>query len=148
MIARIRIAAGIAVSFAWSFPVTALDLPAVSFAPDANGAVSFHMPSNNIECIFIPAGGTKVYKPANGGPELSCDRAKPVYTRYFLGPSGRATSTTNVGDPSCCGGSNLLAYGSRWVMGPFECASTAAGLRCTRLGDHGFLIRQTNSKLF
>ena len=143
-----RAAVCIAVSIIAAGPAAALDLPAVSFGPDASGATSFRTPSSNIECIFIPAGGTKVYKPATGGPELSCDRAKPVYTRYQLGPAGRATATTNVGDQGCCGGDHVLAYGTRWVMGPFECASTAAGLKCTRTGGRGFVISQAKAKLF
>lgn len=48
----------------------------ITFPPSPNGFTSFSMPSGNVECIFTPAGGSNVYKPADGGPELSCDRER------------------------------------------------------------------------
>ncbi|SFG82090.1 hypothetical protein [Ensifer sp. OV372] len=48
----------------------------------------FAMPSGNIGCIYTPAGGTSVYQPADGGPELACDIVAPRYVRATLWPGG------------------------------------------------------------
>ena len=112
----------------------------VAFDPDPSGAVTFVMPSGNIACIFTPAGGSSVYMPADGGPELSCDRAAPSYLRFTLAASGPATVLSNVGDPSCCGGSNTFAYGLTWWAAPFSCVPSSTGLSCRRSDGHGFFI--------
>ena len=112
----------------------------VAFGPDPSGAVTFVMPSGNIACIFTPAGGSSVYMPADGGPELSCDRAAPSYLRFTLAASGPARVISNVGDPSCCGGSNTLGYGLTWWAAPFSCVSATNGLSCRRADGHGFFI--------
>ena len=53
-------------------------------------AEHFVMPSGNIGCTYIPEGGTDVYEPVDGGPELSCDRIEPKYLRATLGRLIRA----------------------------------------------------------
>lgn len=111
----------------------------VFFGPDASGAITFVMPSGNVACIYTPAGGSSVYTPADGGPELSCDRAEPTYLRFTLAASGPAEVRGDVGDASCCGGTNTLAYGSTWSMPPYACTATSAGLDCKR-GGNGFFI--------
>src|SRR4030081_4018094 len=57
---------------------------AATFAADARGQISFVMPSGNIGCTFTPQGGTGVYMPFDGGPELSCDRKEPQYVRLVV----------------------------------------------------------------
>jgi hypothetical protein len=52
-----------------------------SFAPDENGQIVFVTPSGNIGCTYIPKGGTAMYTPDDGGPELGCDRIQPLYVR-------------------------------------------------------------------
>ncbi len=47
--------------------------------------------------------------------------------------------TGDIGDPSCCGGTNTFAYGQTWSAGPFKCTSATTGLTCNR-GANGFLI--------
>ena len=111
----------------------------VSFFPDASGAITFVMPSGNVACIYTPAGGSSVYTPLDGGPELSCDRAEPTYLRFTLAASGPAQVTGDVGDPGCCGGSNSFAYGASWTMAPFSCTSASTGITCKR-GGNGFSI--------
>ncbi len=111
----------------------------VAFAPDASGAITFVMPSGNVACIYTPAGGSSVYTPMDGGPELSCDRAEPTYLRFTLAASGPTSVIGNVGDPGCCGGSNSFAYGQTWHMAPFSCTSAPTGLVCKR-GGNGFTI--------
>jgi len=115
--------------------------------PSNNGQVDFRMPSNNVECIYTPAGGTPTYTPADGGPELQCDRAEPTYLRFVLGKSGPATVISDVGDASCCGGTNVLQYGSTWQGGPFTCKSATTGITCKR-GAHGFLISKAKVKTY
>ena len=120
-------------------------VPAV-FKPDANGQISFVMPSHNIGCTYTPAGGTPVYRPADGGPELACDRVDPTYVRVVLTPAG-IRRFDKVGDASCCGVDNVFAYGSRWSAGPFACTSDASGLTCARADGRGFLLGRANVEL-
>jgi hypothetical protein len=115
----------------------------VAFVPDPNGATSFVMPSGNVECVYTPAGGSTVYMPADGGPELACDRAEPTYLRFTLSASGPADVTGDVGDPSCCGGTNTFAYGTSWSMPPFICTAATSGLTCKR-GAAGFTISKAH----
>jgi hypothetical protein len=103
-------------------------------------AESFVMPSGNIGCIYIPEGGTATYEPADGGPELSCDRVEPKYVRATLGRSGKAVVRTNVGDRGCCGGDRIIPYGETWSAGPFTCFSERTGLTCERDDGHSFLL--------
>ena len=117
------------------------------FAPSANGYISFSMPSGNVECIYTPAGGSKVYKPLDGGPELSCDRAAPEYARMTMTPR-RVERVKNPGDQSCCGVDNPLAYGMSWSVGPFTCESAESGLTCRRNDGHGFQLSRAKATTF
>jgi hypothetical protein len=110
---------------------------AVDFAENDQGQIAFTMPSGNIGCIYTPAGGTDVYDPVDGGPELSCDRVEPSYARVMLGPYGKARRFNAVGDASCCGAENTFGYGAVWRHDGFRCVSSEAGLTCRR-GGHGF----------
>lgn len=116
--------------------------------PAQSGQIGFLTPSDNIECIYTPEGGTPHYQPADGGPELQCDRAAPTYLRFVLAKSGKAVKIANVGDQGCCGGSNTLQYGSTWSEGPFTCQSAKAGLTCTRDDSHGFFISKGKTKVY
>jgi hypothetical protein len=125
---------------AFGSAASALAAGTVAFAPDPSGATTFVMPSGNIACVFTPAGGSSVYVPADGGPELSCDRAQPSYLRFILGAFGPAQAISAVGDPSCCGGTSTFAYGLTWQQAPFTCTSSTSGLACRRDDGHGFFI--------
>lgn len=120
----------------------------VAFGSDANGEITFVMPSGNVACIFIPEGGTDVYMPPDGGPELSCDRAAPTYLRFTLRATGAAEVTDAVGDPSCCGGSNTFAYDRMWRAPPFTCTSARTGLNCTNDEGHGFVINRASPQAY
>ncbi|MDF8355791.1 MULTISPECIES: hypothetical protein [Ensifer] len=100
----------------------------------------FAMPSGNIGCIYTPAGGTSVYQPADGGPELACDIVAPRYVRATLGRAGAATLNHAVGDPSCCSTGTVLDYGQSWSRRPFSCVSERTGLSCRRDDGHSFLL--------
>jgi hypothetical protein len=119
----------------------------VNFAAGADGQVTFVMPSNNVECIYTPPGGTAVYKPADGGPELSCDRRDPKYVRVVLTPK-LLKRFDNVGDQSCCGADNPFRYGGHWAKGPFTCESAEAGLTCRRSDGRGFVMSREQVDLF
>lgn len=100
----------------------------------------FVLPSGNIGCTYTPAGGTEVYRPADGGPELFCDRIEPQYVRIVLGRSGRAILLRDVGDQGCCVASPVLDYGSVWRAGPFTCRSQRTGLSCERNDGHSLFL--------
>ena len=119
----------------------------VDFAPAPNGYTSFSMPSGNVECIFTPAGGSKVYQPLDGGPELSCDRLQPTYVRLTMTPK-RVDRADNPGEQTCCGVDNPLAYGQRWVKAGFTCDSTQEGLLCRRADGRGFFISRAKISAF
>lgn len=120
----------------------------VAFVEDDSGSTSFVMPSGNIGCIYTPAGGSTVYMPADGGPELSCDRVAPTYLRFILDASGAATIVSNVGDPGCCGAPNTFPYNKSWRLAPFTCTSSTKGLSCKRDGGHGFFISKAKVQAF
>jgi hypothetical protein len=109
-----------------------------SFAPDENGQIVFVTPSGNIGCTYIPKGGTAMYTPDDGGPELGCDRIQPLYVRLILSASGKPFIFKMEGDSACCSDANVLQYGDRWRAGPFSCTSGRSGLACTRDDGHGF----------
>lgn len=132
----------LAAVLAFAAPATAQ----MSFHADASGQINFVMPSQNIGCTFTPHGGTPVYQPADGGPELSCDRIEPRYVRVVL----TATSLRridNVGDQGCCSADNILPYGARWSLGPFTCESTQTGLTCWRADGRGFSMSRASIDL-
>src|ERR1700744_1785641 len=79
----------------------------VDFAADKGGQITFFMPSHNVACIYTPQGGTEIYKPFDGGPELSCDRRDPKYARVVMTPK-TLKRFDDVGDQGCCGGDNPL----------------------------------------
>jgi hypothetical protein len=100
----------------------------------------FVLPSGNIGCVYTPEGGTDVYQPTDGGPELSCDRIEPRYVRATLSRKGVAALFNNVGDQSCCSAGPVLDYGETWTAGPFSCLSTRTGLSCERDDGHSFFL--------
>jgi hypothetical protein len=128
--------------------LAAVALPALAreqkFAAQANGQISFVMPSSNIGCIYTPRGGTSTYQPVDGGPELSCDRIEPSYINMRLGPKGEAVLTEEPGEQSCCGGDNVFAYGNSVHFDGFMCTSSTAGLTCeTTDRRHGFCVAKS-----
>ncbi len=120
---------------------------ALDFPPAPNGYTSFSMPSGNVECIFTPAGGSKVYQPLDGGPELSCDRLAPAYVRLTLTPK-RVQRYDKVSDQNCCGADNPLPYGAQWRKDGFICDSAQSGLVCKRADGKGFSISRAQIGVF
>lgn len=120
---------------------------AATFPPSPSGYTTFSMPSGNVECVFTPAGGSKVYKPLDGGPELSCDRRDPAYVHLTMTPK-RVEIDNNPGERGCCGVDNPFAYGATWSLGGFTCVSAQSGLVCKREDGRGFSISRAEVKKF
>lgn len=119
----------------------------VEFAATSSGQITFSTPSGNIECTLTPAGGTPVYQPEDGGPELSCDRRDPAYIRLTMTPKS-VKQYKDVGDQSCCTTDNPLPYGSTWSKAGFACTSAATGLTCRRRDGRGFSISKAKVSVF
>lgn len=112
----------------------------VELEADESGQVEFTLPSGNIGCIVTPEGGTEVYQPEDGGPEIMCDRVEPDYVRVVLGADS-AEELDEVGDASCCGAEQVLHYGEWASIEGFVCASRRTGLTCTTEDEaHGFTM--------
>lgn len=122
-------------------PEPVAEAPAQPATPGV--AVSFMAPSGNIACIYTPAGGTAVYQTADGGAELSCDRNEPEYLRVVLSEAGPA-QIVPTDERGCCSG-EVIAYGERWMEGPFICDVTEAGVRCANTAGHGFTLSRTRA---
>ena len=118
-----------------------------SFPATEQGLIEFMMPSQNIGCVFVPEGGTAVYEPPGGGPELACDRVEPVYVSVALGPDGAPTLIEEPGEAPCCSGP-VLEYGNSWQEGPFRCVSERTGLTCQREDGWGFAMSRARIELF
>ncbi len=114
-----------------------------------DGQIEFSMPSGNIGCIYTPEGGTATYEPADGGPELSCDRIAPHYSNVLLGPDGEAVRTDDPGEQGCCGAANIFEYGNSVMLDGFACYSETTGLSCeTEDGAHGFSMSRATIKTY
>ncbi len=106
-------------------------------------AVEFMAPSGNIGCVYIPAGGTAVYQPAEPGAELQCDRIEPSYTRIVL-PENGAARVVETEERGCCTG-QTIAYGDRWTEGPYTCDVTETGVACASAAGHGFTLSRSQA---
>lgn len=116
------------------------------FTAEADGQISFVMPSGNVGCIYTPRGGTETYQPADGGPEISCDRIAPSYVNITLGSKSAAVLTKDPGEQGCCGGDNVLTYGNTVTFDGFVCSSSDAGLICeTPDKKHGLCLSRTRT---
>ncbi|WP_377290814.1 hypothetical protein [Rhizobium sp. SG2393] len=106
---------------------------------------AFETPTGNIGCVYTPAGGSRVYVPADGGPELSCDIVEPRYIRATLSARGPGVLSRDVADQGCCGGF-VLNYGEVWTAGPFRCTSERTGLSCERRDGHGIFLSRKRTE--
>lgn len=108
----------------------------------------FSMPSGNVNCVFTPAGGSTVYRSADGTAELSCDRSAPTYVRVTMTETSGVTIETKVADQGCCSTDNPLAYGGAWTRDPFACESRQTGLTCKRSDGRGFSVNRAGVTKF
>lgn len=134
---------GAALAAGLAMPAAAAE---VELAANDSGQVEFVMPSGNVGCVVTPQGGTDVYQPEGGGPEIMCDRVEPEYVRVVLGADA-AEELDDVGDPSCCGAEQVLQYGQWASMEGFVCYSKKTGLTCnTEDETHGFTMARAGIK--
>ena len=96
MVSRIRLRFLVLFIAALALGVGSVSARTLSFPPQSSGVVQFKTPAGDIGCTYIPAGGTDVYAPKDGGPELQCDRIAPVYLRFFLYKTGKAQPKQRV----------------------------------------------------
>ena len=120
----------------------------VATAAGAEAQTTFSMPSGNVECVYMPAGGSSVYTTPDGTAELSCDRSEPSYIRVSMTERSKVKVEKNVGDRGCCGTDNPLAYGKAWQQAPFSCESKQTGLTCRRADGRGFSISKAAVRPF
>jgi hypothetical protein len=116
----------------------------VTLKPNKSGQIEFQTPSGNIGCFYTPEGGTDVYEPMDGGPELICDRVDPDYVRIILGPDYDAEAIFDPGEQPCCGG-QTFGYDDHVELDGFICHSETTGLVCqTTNGEHGFQMSKAH----
>jgi hypothetical protein len=113
-----------------------------------NGQIEFTMPSGNIGCLYTPVGGTDVYEPAGGGPELICERVEPSYVTVILGAEGEAEVVEDPGEQSCCGAENMFEYGNTITLEGFICTSATTGLSCESDTGYGFSMARAGIETF
>jgi hypothetical protein len=116
--------------------------------PRDNGQIEFTMPSGNIGCLYTPAGGTDVYEPGGGGPELICERVEPSYMTVILGAEGEPEVIENPGEQSCCGAENVFDYGNTITLEGFVCTSATTGLSCESDAGYGFSMARAGIETF
>jgi hypothetical protein len=120
----------------------------VAFEPNDRGQIEFAMPSGNIGCLYTPEGGTDIYEPKGGGPELICERVEPAYVTVILGPEGEPDLIEDPGEQSCCGAQNILEYGDFVALEGFVCASDRTGLVCFRPDGQSFSMARAGIEFF
>jgi hypothetical protein len=113
-----------------------------------NGQVEFIMPSGNIGCLYTPAGGTDVYEPRDGGPELICERVQPSYVTVVLTGEGEAEVIEDPGEQGCCGAADVFAYGNTLALEGFLCSSATSGLTCENEDGYGFSMARAGIATF
>ena len=112
---------------------------AIDFKENPEGFIDFTTPSNNIGCVYHIEQGS--------GAVLECDRVAPSYVRVRMFAKGVPLLYTHVGDASCCGAENYLAYAASWMKGSFYCISTREEFRCNN-GLHGFSMNRHGVKTY
>lgn len=119
----------------------ARELPGPAPAEDYGQRSEFMPASGEINCTYTGKGGIDVYMPANGGPEIVCDRSVGhVYERVALYAEGPGRIATHPNERSCCSIHPVLLQGERIVRGPFTCELKAGEIACKRADGHGVAI--------
>src|SRR5688572_17478589 len=113
-----------------------------------NGQIEFTMPSGNIGCLYTPEGGTDVYEPKDGGPELICERIEPSYVTVILTGEGEVEVIEDPGEQSCCGAENIFEYGNSITLEGFVCTSEETGLTCQSEAGFGFSMARAGIETF
>ena len=72
------------------------------FPADTDGTITFTMPSGNVGCTYVPAGGTPVYDTATGDAELHCTRVEPRYLVVILMPDWGGPNPSSAAKCRAC----------------------------------------------
>lgn len=118
----------------------------VTIPPAPDGTVAFVMPSGNVGCRFIPAGGTGVYTTRTGRAELHCTRVAPSWRMVILDAAGHPGQPFAPGEVGGLDDGPVLPYGSFWRKGPFTCLSARAGLVCINADGHGLRLARATAE--
>lgn len=107
--------------------------------PQTATSTEFYSPSKNISCEidndFGPSALTSTLC-------LTLSPAKSV----TLASDGSLTTCTGVNCLSNAGvDTPTLAYGQSITLGPFTCASSTAGMKCTLQNGDGFMISKAST---
>jgi hypothetical protein len=105
-----------------------------TLVPQTATATEFYSPSKNISCEIDDNLGASAI---TGALCLTISPPKSV----TLKTDGSLTECTGVNCLSNAGTNTpTLAYGQSITLGPFTCASSTAGMKCTLANGDGFLI--------
>lgn len=118
------------------------------FAPAADGTISFVMPSGNVGCTFVPAGGTPVYQTATGMEELHCTRIEPTYRVVILEHHLGGHTAFAPGEVPGLPMAPELPYGQFWQGGAFTCLSARSGLVCTNGSGAGLRMARAEIEVW
>lgn len=100
------------------------------FPANPDGTIDFIMPSGNVGCRYIPAGGTSVYHTANGHEELHCIRLEPTTTVVILQHVNGGHQPIASSEVPELPMASVLPYGAFWQAGAFVCVAAQSGLMC------------------
>jgi hypothetical protein len=105
-----------------------------TLVPQTPTGTEFYSPSKNISCEIDDNFGTSAITSA------LCLTISPPKS-VTLQADGSLTECTGVNCLSNAGTNTpTLAYGQSITLGPFTCASSTAGMKCTLANGNGFLI--------
>jgi hypothetical protein len=115
--------------------------------------VTFLTPSGNIGCGYSSGAGPRSLR-CDIASGLKPRPARPTDCRhlnwgdsYTMSVRGRAILTCH-GDTVIIKGSKVIAYGTTWSRGGFECRSRTTGLRCRNASHHGWFLSRQHSYRF
>jgi hypothetical protein len=112
----------------------------------ANEILDFDVPSHNMCCSYVPAGGTANHSTLDGTDELTCSRVKPKYWIVSLTTGGMMKVYKNPGEVPGCGNPTILGYGESRDYGDFNCTSETTGLTCLNAAGKGFKLSKSGLK--
>jgi hypothetical protein len=105
-----------------------------TLVPQTSTVTEFYSPSKNISCEIdnnVGSGGTT----STLCLTLSPPRSVTLMTDGTLDECTGQNCLSNAGENT-----PTLAYGQSITLGPFTCASSTAGMKCTLASGDGFLI--------
>ena len=105
-----------------------------TLAPQSSTVTEFYSPSKNISCEIDNNFGSSAMTSALC-LTLSPPKSVTLMTDSTLNECTGVNCLSNAGENT-----PTLAYGQSITLGPFTCASSTAGMKCTLANGDGFLI--------